>query len=354
MTYAKKSTRLLGEDLIKVRVGKGGNCQIHHVHKKLLSQRSAFFDAAISSGFRESHENEIVLEEDNPLIFEFFLTWLYTSQLPSHAYYADVCIRLREDISVVFLRLLSVADKYIAPDLEALCYERIRDLLHDYYCPSFTFVRELYNLTPSASQLRRYIIEAGTYMLLEESVELFMRDMWKELLDDVEPFSHDVSKAVIRSTPLKTDQKPAMVHPYHIVYFKKLREKGAICSSFRSRSGNDCATPPPETDIDDPDGLIKKICDRIATLKWKDKDEDSIRWPHELPSERAMSGAGFYHDPTSESPDKSYCMHCEIELSDWEPDQKPFLRHQTVNPDCPFVQATEMGLRPPILPRFVL
>jgi hypothetical protein len=59
-------TRLLADGLVTIRVGKGENRQIIQAHKKLLIQRSAFFDAAINCGFRESFDNEIVFEEDDP------------------------------------------------------------------------------------------------------------------------------------------------------------------------------------------------------------------------------------------------------------------------------------------------
>lgn len=354
LTYTNGITRLLGEELIKIRVGKGDNCQVHLVHKKLLSQHSAFFDAAINGGFRESHESEIVLEEDNPLIFEFFLTWLYTSRFPSHTDYADICVRLREEIGIVFLRLLSMSDKYIAPDLEALCYEQIREVLSDDTCPSVEFVRGRYDVTIPASQLRHYVVEMGTYNPLDETIPLLFRDKWKGVLDDVESFSHDVSRAIIRTTALKTDQRPKTTHPYNITHFKKLREKETVSSSLRCRSGRKCETPPPETDIDDPDGLIKTICSNIAGIQWDDdKDLDSIRWPHKLPSERAMRGAGLYHAPTMEEHDRVRCTRCEFESVGWKPDHKPFLTHQKLSPDCPFVLATEMGLQPPLLPDFM-
>jgi hypothetical protein len=110
---------------VKIRIGKGELAQIHRVHKKLLSERSAFFDAAINSGFRETVENEIVLESKNPQVFEFFLTWLYTGSLPTIRDY--ICASLDQTLvpEIIFLALFAMADEFLAPSLKSLAYSAI-------------------------------------------------------------------------------------------------------------------------------------------------------------------------------------------------------------------------------------
>lgn len=81
-----------------------------------------------------------------------------------------------------------------------------------------------------------------------------------------------------------------------------------------------------------------------------------VEWPHENPSKAAMRAAGFFYYPKESSLDRVKCLHCEEELDDWgiEDHKKPFTRHQEASPGCPFVEAIELGLEPPLLPYFCI
>lgn len=56
----------------------------------------------------------------------------------------------------------------------------------------------------------------------------------------------------------------------------------------------------------------------------------STKWPHP-PTWKAtptsLAEAGFYHDPSSSSPDNVTCFMCKKSLCGWEPEDDPFEIH---------------------------
>lgn len=55
------------------------------VHKELLTSASPFFAAALNSTFAEGLDQTVRLPEEKPEVFEWFLQWLYTGSLTTHA-----------------------------------------------------------------------------------------------------------------------------------------------------------------------------------------------------------------------------------------------------------------------------
>ena len=53
-----------------------------YVHEKLLSKSSNFFEAALSHDWKESKERLIKLEEEDAVVFNVYLHWLYHATLP--------------------------------------------------------------------------------------------------------------------------------------------------------------------------------------------------------------------------------------------------------------------------------
>lgn len=55
------------------------------VHKELLVSASPFFAAALNGAFAEGLDQAVRLPEEKPETFEWFLQWLYTGSLTTHA-----------------------------------------------------------------------------------------------------------------------------------------------------------------------------------------------------------------------------------------------------------------------------
>jgi len=113
-----------------------------------LGKHSGFFDAAINNtGFLESQQNEIILPVDDPLTFEFLVTWIYTKQF-SLLDYLSIAIGRREDVEFLFLRIF---EKYIIPELQALAYDRIIELFGKALTPTQDFMRANYVILSQAT-----------------------------------------------------------------------------------------------------------------------------------------------------------------------------------------------------------
>jgi hypothetical protein len=52
------------------------------LHERLLRHYSSFFHAALTGMSKEAEEKHVVLVEEDPLIFELFIYWLYYQRIP--------------------------------------------------------------------------------------------------------------------------------------------------------------------------------------------------------------------------------------------------------------------------------
>lgn len=66
-----------GTNPITVRVGNGETAGSWTLPKDLLTHASPFFRAALNGPWPESESREVELREDYPVVFRFFVEWLY-------------------------------------------------------------------------------------------------------------------------------------------------------------------------------------------------------------------------------------------------------------------------------------
>jgi hypothetical protein len=64
--------------MVEVIVGEAGVVWL--LHEQLLATMSAFFKTAMASGFKEGLERKVTLVEDNNLVFQLFVEYLYTTK----------------------------------------------------------------------------------------------------------------------------------------------------------------------------------------------------------------------------------------------------------------------------------
>ena len=58
-------------------VGPENDAKIWHLPKRLLTNNSTFFAAALDGAFAEATTKQVTLAEDDPRVFESFVQWLY-------------------------------------------------------------------------------------------------------------------------------------------------------------------------------------------------------------------------------------------------------------------------------------
>ncbi|RKF75336.1 putative at hook domain-containing protein [Golovinomyces cichoracearum] len=80
------------------------------------------------------------------------------------------------------------------------------------------------------------------------------------------------------------------------------------------------------------------LCTKILEAR---KATFSDKWPHESKKGwkchvKQMIEAGWKYTPTPESNDMVTCSYCNLALSNWGKNDKPFDKHCECSPDCPF------------------
>ncbi|KAJ9467139.1 Protein bir1 [Diplonema papillatum] len=77
---------------------------------------------------------------------------------------------------------------------------------------------------------------------------------------------------------------------------------------------------------------LSRESDRQRTFaSWKSLPSDSV-------TPQGLAAAGFFHNPTSSSPDRCTCFVCGISLVQWQCDDDPLAEHVKNAPRCPFVR----------------
>ncbi|KAI4728593.1 hypothetical protein E4T49_03561 [Aureobasidium sp. EXF-10728] len=98
--------------IAKIIVGSGTDIETFTVHKKLLCDSSTYFKAALNNGFRETKDQTITLDDENPGVFRTFVVWLYETKLN-----ADMIDEGHETFEGHLFKLYVFADKRGIVDL---------------------------------------------------------------------------------------------------------------------------------------------------------------------------------------------------------------------------------------------
>lgn len=70
--------RTLYDSIVYVKVGP--ERQSFGFHKALLCRRSAYFKAALNGNFKEAEDGVVILDDEDPHLFQVFNEWLYTGE----------------------------------------------------------------------------------------------------------------------------------------------------------------------------------------------------------------------------------------------------------------------------------
>jgi hypothetical protein len=153
-------------DFVTVHVGQ--DKQKYTPHKDILT-RVKFFAACLDSGFRESKENEILLPEEEPEVFERILEYLYHDRIDAVRMdtYDSEYVMLEDQIAVFMAKVWLAADKY--------CMEECQNHVMDYFLgylsirwPSPKILSEISKRGMRDCLLRKLIMEDLAACLLSQ------------------------------------------------------------------------------------------------------------------------------------------------------------------------------------------
>ncbi|KAL8868402.1 MAG: hypothetical protein Q9198_008190 [Flavoplaca austrocitrina] len=187
---------LQGTQVVTVNVGSGEDAESWIIHKRLLAHHSPFFAAAFNGNFAESATNTVSLVEDDPDAFELFVQWLYSGQLASNVNYAY-------HLPNVFCLAWALGDKLqcsVFQDramLQLLAYHQNAWLVED-------TMRLIYNVSPSGSLLRSFVVDMVCY---DQKVEQAL-DIGVDGIMAVEDFNRDLLKRLVKFDSTEGRENP--------------------------------------------------------------------------------------------------------------------------------------------------
>jgi hypothetical protein len=113
----------------------------------------------------------------------------------------------------------------------------------------------------------------------------------------------------------------------------------AVVACIRLRTGD------PGRTEDDPnsEAMLKARQDTFTGLWPLDVNEG-------FPSVEQMAAAGWYYDPSEETPDGVTCPYCSLSLDAWDAGDDPMEEHRRRSEDCLFFVLSELYKKPPPAP----
>jgi hypothetical protein len=163
-------------------------------HKALLAFYSTLFESALYGGFRESHDNEVILPEETEQGMTSFVTWLYTGIL-EHDDKEPAC-----DAWVL-------GDKLGAPGFTNEAMYKMCNFYANETLQTST-LKYVYSYTAPGSKLRRFIVDCIKYCgpFLRQAKELRYTNtvecyhkQWEELLAEGRDLVREIVKHGFRT-----------------------------------------------------------------------------------------------------------------------------------------------------------
>ena len=167
-------------------------------HKDLICSKSPFFSAACNGNFIEGKEGLVRLPEDQPPIFDLFLQWLYTGDVPVTS--SDAYLDWSESAALyVLAEKLQISELKNAVIDQWICKNKATD---EY---PIGIVAYVYTNTLDSSPLRRLVVEMVACVITSEPLLLRNNELLPEFLLDlsvalIKLRSHDArDKALFRT-----------------------------------------------------------------------------------------------------------------------------------------------------------
>lgn len=159
------------------------------VQKKLVCNRSTYFDKAFNGAFKEGVEGTIYLPDDDPDIVEAFIAWLYRGTLLQAP--LDSKAEVQEAVNH-YIHLYLFAEKYGIESLQNQAMDGLLDTLSKYrryLNPSGA--KRAYRQSPVGSPLRRLAVRGIAHLIARNSC-VFDHDVMKEYYEVGQDFSVDL------------------------------------------------------------------------------------------------------------------------------------------------------------------
>ncbi|TID18390.1 hypothetical protein E6O75_ATG06466 [Venturia nashicola] len=225
------------------------------VHEHILRAHSAFFEAALSHDWKESHQRIVKLPEGSPHTFDIYVHWIY-----SH--------KLEFTVKNLVTGIQDLIDAYILGDvlLDGDFRDRVIDDIVKPGAEKTVLLRKLigkiYENTKEKDRLRTLAIDSVVYGMSNIWIIAGQqkKDVPEEALWDIVAAMHKASGFMERAdAPFRHDTCHYHVHESGIKFWTKRRRMlAASLTNFTSKLGDNylnrpfcepskrCATQPPQ------------------------------------------------------------------------------------------------------------
>jgi hypothetical protein len=249
--------------MVTLNVGAGHDKRKFVVHKKLLCDKSDFFNAMFTCSCKEAAEGVVELSDDNPAAVSALLDMMvYHNGIRSLAGKADT-----EGMPTMAwdpIEVYSLAQKWCFPAkiLDDIMDQIIRYQFRTAELPSLSFVDAVYHKTQDGSELRNYAMDSLSYALSNDQ-EMGEVDWPSTQIVEMCATHRDFLRDYVVSTrlgavenatdPRRCFAEPCKYHAHPMNDFRKCRHP-AITARDAGRLETQQRVPSPSPSVDSSSG----------------------------------------------------------------------------------------------------
>ncbi|KAL9631441.1 MAG: hypothetical protein Q9164_005892 [Protoblastenia rupestris] len=129
------------------------------IHKGLLCHQSGYFNGALTGSFREALDGEVLLEDEEPELFQLFNEWIYSGRIPQ-----DLSSPGGPNYSVL-LDLYAFGERRSVPELQNSVIDTMLSADHVHDCPSPAVINLARTNIPSTSKLHNFLVDYYVHVI---------------------------------------------------------------------------------------------------------------------------------------------------------------------------------------------
>ena len=205
------------------------------------------------------------LLDEQACIFDSFVHWLYTQQLPPFE---------AKDFGNALAKIYGIAERLDVPLLRQQCYEKIYEhYQYEEHLPTATAAQAVVEHTSETSMLRKYFVGLFAHAVINK----FEKETVNEVLDSCPDFAHDVSANVLSRLrdDVDTDPKDDL---YYVTddsdsdYATSSEEDSELASDWEYDSGGYMSF----SEAEDNGSLTDDEEPRSTAEEWEAKDPEIV------------------------------------------------------------------------------
>jgi hypothetical protein len=117
---------------VSITVGSEDRKKTFYVHKDHLVSKSAYFGTSLKSEFIEGRTQQVLLDQDDPDVFDVFVQWIYQGDYDVQKAISKDEGGTEEAWSKLHMRAYSLGNRLVAPDFKKKIIEKLATIFEKY------------------------------------------------------------------------------------------------------------------------------------------------------------------------------------------------------------------------------